>query len=98
MEIKRLYKIYFSPTGTTERVVCAVAEALTDDLGIESFLYDFTLPGTRGSFPRLAETDLVLFGCPTYAGRLPNLLLKYLDTIAGLRQFPDRAARYPRSA
>ena len=83
MEIKRLYKIYFSPTGTTERVVCAVAEALTDDLGIESFLYDFTLPGARGSFPRLAETDLVLFGCPTYAGRLPNLLLKYLDTIAG---------------
>ena len=83
MEIKRLYKIYFSPTGTTERVVCAVAEALTDDLGIESFLYDFTLPGARGSFPQLAPTDLVLFGCPTYAGRLPNLLLKYLDTIAG---------------
>ena len=70
MEIKRICQIYFSPTGTTERVVCAVAEALTDDLGIESFLYDFTLPGARGSFPRLAETDLVLFGCPTYAGRL----------------------------
>ena len=44
MEIKRICQIYFSPTGTTEKVVCAVAEALTDDLGIESFLYDFTLP------------------------------------------------------
>lgn len=83
MEIKRICQIYFSPTGTTEKVVCAIAEALTDDLGIESFLYDFTLPQARTSFPQLAETDLVLFGCPTYAGRLPNLLLKYLDTIDG---------------
>ena len=83
MEIKRICQIYFSPTGTTEKVVQAVSAALADDLGIESFLYDFTLPGARGSFPQLAPTDLVLFGCPTYAGRLPNLLLKYLDTIAG---------------
>ena len=83
MEIKRICQIYFSPTGTTEKVVQAVSAALADDLDVKSFIYDFTLPQARTSFPQLAPTDLVLFGCPTYAGRLPNLLLKYLDTIDG---------------
>ena len=47
MEIKRICQIYFSPTGTTEKVVCAVAEALTDDLGNEAFPDHLTLPGAR---------------------------------------------------
>lgn len=83
MKIKRICQIYFSPTGTTEKVVQAVSAALADDFDIKSFIYDFALPQARTSFPQLAPTDLVLFGCPTYAGRLPNLLLKYLDTIDG---------------
>ena len=99
MEIKRICQIYFSPTGTTEKVVQAVSAALADDLDAKSFIYDFTLPQARTSFPQLAPTDLVLFGCPTYAGRLPNLLLKCRShrdlRQPRLRQFPHRAAQYP---
>ena len=83
MEIKRVWKIFFSATGTTEKIASVVAGCLGASYGTQVFAYDFTLPKARGSFPELCETDLVVFGCPTYAGRLPNLLLKYLDTIAG---------------
>lgn len=83
MEIKRIWKIYFSPTGTTAKVTNTVADCLAASCGVESRTYDFTLPTARSTFPELNETDFVIFGCPTYAGRLPNLLLPYLDTIAG---------------
>ena len=83
MEIKRVWKIFFSATGTTEKITSVAADCLGASCGAEVFTYDFTLPESRGNFPALCETDLVIFGCPTYAGRLPNLLLKYLDTIKG---------------
>ena len=83
MEIKRVWKIFFSATGTTEKIVTTVADCLSASCGVEVRAYDFTLPSARETFPSLSETDLVVFGCPTYAGRLPNLLLKYLDTMAG---------------
>lgn len=83
MEIKRVWKIYFSPTGTTARLVNTIGDCLAASCGAKGHTYDFTLPSARSTFPELNETDLVVFGCPTYAGRLPNLLLPYLGTIAG---------------
>ena len=83
MEIKRICNIYFSPTGTTQKVVTTIGDCLAASFETDRLDYDFTLPEARRDFPLLEETDLVVFGCPTYAGRLPNLLLKYLDTIAG---------------
>ena len=53
------------------------------DKEIEILSYNFAYPENRKSFPELKPTDLVIFGMPTYAGRLPNLMLKYLDTIEG---------------
>lgn len=84
MEFKNIWKIYFSPTGTTKKVVDLLAAALSShlsDIAIKE--YDFTLKDARSSFPELTSNDLVVFGCPTYAGRLPNLLLPYLNTIEG---------------
>lgn len=90
MKINNIWKIYFSATGTTEKVVSAIANQLvkcSDKLETEKNVhpetFDFTLPSARNSFPEIAQNDLVVFGVPTYAGRVPNLLLKYLDTIQG---------------
>ena len=83
MEIKKVWKIFFSATGTTEKIVRTVADCLAASCGVEVTEYDFTLPPEREGFPSLTATDLVVFGCPTYAGRLPNLLLNYLNTITG---------------
>ncbi|MGN1413176.1 MAG: ferredoxin [Anaerovoracaceae bacterium] len=89
MKINRVYKIFFSPTGTTEKAVSAITAEIARNLGCETDCFDFTLPQARTAsdaadhFPALSPEDLVVFGCPTYAGRLPNLLLKYLHTIRG---------------
>lgn len=79
IQIQRVFKIFFSATGTTKRVVDAVGNELSEN----AQTYDFTLPAARKAFPLLAPDDLVVFGLPTYAGRLPNLLLNYLATIEG---------------
>ena len=80
MTINQIFKIYFSPTGTTEKVVSALTDALAEKLGLKEqvYVYDFTQPDGRTYFPELGEDDLVIFGMPTYAGRLPNLMLPYL--------------------
>ena len=81
MNIHRIYKIYFSPTGTTEKVVTALASALSAKLACPEVFFDFTLTQARTGFPQLGEEDLVIFGMPTYAGRLPNLMLPYLKEL-----------------
>ena len=83
MEIKKVWKVYFSPTGTTKKVVTLLAEETAAALGAALKEYDYTLPAARQNFPQVDSDDLVVFGMPTYAGRLPNLMLNYLDTIEG---------------
>ena len=83
MNVKKVWKIYFSPTRTTKKVVSLLAEEIASSLGADLDEYDFTLPKMRESFPEIGSDELVIFGMPTYAGRLPNLMLKYLDTING---------------
>ena len=79
MKINRAWKIYFSPTGTTKKVLDLITSGLSENIQE----HDFTLPENRQYFPEVLAGDLVFFGVPTYAGRVPNVLLKYLDTICG---------------
>lgn len=83
MKIERIWSIYFSPVGTTAKVANEAASTLRGLFGVELCRYDFTLPSARQGFPQLNENDLVIFATPTYAGRVPNVLLKYLKTIVG---------------
>lgn len=83
MNYKRVWSVYFSATGTTSKVCDTVAKALVGVSGAKFCQYDFTLPKARESFPNLDKDDLVVFAVPTYAGRVPNVLLKYLKTIKG---------------
>lgn len=82
-----IYKIYFSPTGTTKKIVDTIGDELSRLFAVITKTYDFTLPIRRQSFPEISSEDIVVFGLPTYAGRLPNLLLDYLDTINGNSAF-----------
>ena len=83
MNIERVWAIYFSATGTTEKITKTFASALAEVLQAEMKIYDFTSPAARGSFPGLGPADLAVVGMPTYAGRLPNLMLPYLQSIRG---------------
>lgn len=83
MTIQRIWAVYFSATGTTKKIVECVASAAAAELGAPVLAYDYSLPASREQFPAFAADDLVVFGSPVYAGRVPNVLLKQLDALQG---------------
>lgn len=83
MERKKVWAVYFSATDTTKKIVLTIADEAARLLGAEREDYDFTLPGMRENSFAAGKDDLVIFGTPVYAGRVPNVLLKYLATIQG---------------
>lgn len=80
MDIQKLYAVYFSATGTTQKVVRRIAGQMSAALGCETEEIDFTLPAARGKHYDFAQGDLVVFGLPVYAGRVPNLLLPFVQS------------------
>lgn len=74
---------YFSPTGTTEKIVMELANTLAKKVNYGVLHYDFTLPSARTDYPDFKEGDIVVIGVPVYAGRVPNILLKYLSGLKG---------------
>lgn len=83
MQINRVLSVYFSATGTTKKVVSQIAENLAIYLGVKCETFAFTLAKMRTIEIKIEKGDLVVFGTPVYAGRVPNVLLKYLSTIDG---------------
>lgn len=75
MELKKVWAVYYSATGTTARVVRTAAETLAEKLGLPMEERSFTRPGERAETLRFTAEDLVIVGSPTYAGKLPNKLL-----------------------
>lgn len=83
MTIARVWAVFFSATGTTKRVVQTIAQQVALDAGCSWTEFDFTLPSARAHIPQFSPEDLVIFGTPVYAGRVPNLLIKYIAGIKG---------------
>lgn len=78
MKIARVNVLYFSGTGTTERVACTLGEELGRHLQVPVTRFDFTTPAAREQTHGFGAEDLVIVGVPVYAGRVPNVLLPYL--------------------
>lgn len=81
--VQGIRAISFSPVGGTETIVNALAENLGKALGIPVKKTSFTLPEKREMPLVCSPEELVVFGTPVYAGRVPNLLLPFLSTIQG---------------
>jgi len=81
--MKKVISFYFSPTGTTEKVVIEMADTLAKKEGWGLVDHDFTLPAGRTGYPDFREEDIVIVGVPVYAGRVPNILLRYLSGLKG---------------
>lgn len=77
--------IYFSPTETTKKIVEGIAQKVVNNLSQNKSYnrIDFTLMDARNKNVLLNEKDLAIIGVPVYAGRVPNVLLNYLNTIRG---------------
>ena len=84
MEIKTVWSVYFSATGTTEKVVTTLAKTVAQELGAQYQAFSFNLPKSREDELTFGPDDLVVMGMPVYAGRVPNLLLPYVrDKVKG---------------
>lgn len=86
----KIQAMFFSPTGTTKKIVTTIKDELSRNAknhNLEHEImpdYDFTLVCERD----IAETELnfssehiVILGVPVYAGRVPNILLKFLEKV-----------------
>ena len=80
MNIHSVAAVYFSATDTTKTVVSRIAQRTADLLDVPVRTVDFTLPGARKTVTAFAENELVIFGVPVYAGRIPNLLLPFVQS------------------
>ena len=81
----KINTMYFSATDTTKKVVSGIAKKMSASIDREITInnIDFTLPTVRKEAVCFTEEDIVIIGVPVYAGRVPNVLLKYLNSITG---------------
>lgn len=80
MEIRKVWALYYSATGTTEKTACFIADELAAQLGVPSERVPFITPAQREREHSFGPGDLVVVGTPTYAGKMPNKLLPDFQT------------------
>ena len=81
MEIQNVKLVYFSPTGTTQKILESLAKGITSE-DVEHF--DLTRPeGAQQAVPPFSN-ELVIIGAPVYGGRLP------VDAIHRFKQLKAR--------
>ena len=79
--IHRVYAVYFSPAGSTGSVTEHIAGLIAGKFSVPCKVIDFTLPKMRQEKYSFDENDLMVFGMPTYAGRVPNKALPFVQTL-----------------
>jgi len=80
MDISCVKAVFYSPTGNTGKTAVKIAEKAAENLGVDTLTVDFTLPGCRKEKNIFRSSDLVIFGTPVYAGRVPNKILPYIQS------------------
>ena len=80
MEIRKVWALYYSATGVTEKTACLIADALAAQLGVPAERLPFTTPAQRAMEHSFAAGDLVVVATPTYAGKMPNKMLPDFQT------------------
>lgn len=79
MKTNELKLVYFSPTGTTRRVIMETAR----HIGLKSVSFDFSVYKTKKPILKFSENDFTLFAAPVYGGRVPALFTEYLENVTG---------------
>lgn len=81
MNISKVTAVYISPTGNVENVTSAIAEKIAECFGVTVEYDDFTLPEARNYTREFNSDELVVFGTPVYAGRIPNKFLPFVQEL-----------------
>jgi ferredoxin len=80
MNIAAVHSVCFSPTGTTQRVLKAIAAGIGLD---HASPVNLTLPDGRLDLAMENRNTLTIFAMPVYAGRIPQTALERLDHCKG---------------
>ena len=78
MTPEHTHLIYFSPTGTTRRILEPMARAMGCECPV---VVDITSSQVRNAPAPEFTNDLVILGAPVYAGRLPAQAVDYFKTL-----------------
>ena len=81
MYINKVYAIFFSPADSTKAVTEHIARQMSEALDVPCKTIDFTLPAARADKHSFQPDELVVFGVPTYAGRIPNKVLPFVQNL-----------------
>lgn len=79
MKMNELGLVYFSPTGTTRKVIMEAAKGIE----MKSVSYDLTVHKEKKPSLKFKKNDFVLFGIPVYSGRVPETFLEYFENLNG---------------
>ena len=88
MHVNKVNSIYFSPAGSTKAVTEHIAHQVAEALDVPCDIIDFTLPEARTNKYSFQPDELVVFGVPTYAGRIPNKILPFVQTLFEGKETP----------
>lgn len=78
MKIQSLKLVYFSPTGTTRRIIEGIARGIRQNT-VE--IVDITRPEARKQQLQTSEDELLVIGVPVHTGRVPVIAIDWLHTI-----------------
>lgn len=78
MKVKSLKLVCFSPTGTTKAIVQGISQGINQNI-VE--LIDITKPDGRKQKLQTSENELLIVAVPVYMGRIPALLVEWLQGI-----------------
>lgn len=78
MNIRKVTAAYFSPAGSTGDVTEMIASVIGKAFSAPVEIDDFTLPSSRIGKRKFGPDELVVFGTPTYAGRVPNKIMPFI--------------------
>ncbi len=75
--------IYFSPTGGTRKIARELLRRTSELFGVPASEYNFTFTAKRESPPEIEDGQLTIVATPVVAGRVPNLMVGYIESIVG---------------
>ena len=78
--IKRIFAVYFSPTGGCKDICLRVSGMMAEILGLDIEEIDLTSLTNRQEVHEFVQGDLVFITSPVYASRLPNKIVGDLRT------------------
>lgn len=78
--IKRIFAVYFSPTGGCKNICLRITGMMAEILGLDIYEIDLTSLENRHKLYEFSRGDLVFIASPVYASRLPNKIVGDLRT------------------